>query len=214
MPKLRVMLAGLIAALVLTTAASADQPVGGALVEALRSGGYVIYFRHAATNWSQQDRLETAGDWTSCDPERMRQVSVSGRATAREIGVAIRKLGVPVSQVLSSEYCRARETAMALGLAAVRTTQEVMNLRAAAYFGGREALAERLRRKLAEPPELGTNTVIVGHGNVIRAATGVYPGEAGAGIFRPDPRSGPELIATMTPEDWKDLAERHDRPEG
>src|SRR5919106_1893334 len=44
-----------------------------ALVEALRGGGYNIYFRHAATDWSQADQVERAGDWTSCDPTEMRQ---------------------------------------------------------------------------------------------------------------------------------------------
>ena len=36
---------------------------GQALVDALRRGGYQIYFRHAATDWSQYDQVSKAGDW-------------------------------------------------------------------------------------------------------------------------------------------------------
>ena len=50
-------------------AASQETLSGKALAEALRKGGYNIYFRHAATNWTQQDRVIKAGDWEGCDPE-------------------------------------------------------------------------------------------------------------------------------------------------
>ena len=64
-----------------------------ALVQALRGGGYNIYFRHAQTDWMQDDRINVAGDWTSCDPSRMRQLSQDGRQTSKAIGVAVRLLG-------------------------------------------------------------------------------------------------------------------------
>ena len=50
-----------------------------ALMESLRKGGFYIYFRHAATDWSQNDQVSKAGDWTSCDPGKMRQLSEAGR---------------------------------------------------------------------------------------------------------------------------------------
>ena len=61
-----------------------------ALVQSLRAGGYVIYFRHAATEWSQTDRRREA-DWDSCDPAQMRQLSDAGRDTARRVGEAMRQ---------------------------------------------------------------------------------------------------------------------------
>ena len=78
---------------VATPGAPAAELEGMALVEALQEGGYNIYFRHAPTDWGQHDRVEAAGDWTSCDPAEMRQLSSEGRATARRIGEAIRALG-------------------------------------------------------------------------------------------------------------------------
>jgi hypothetical protein len=72
--------------------APAAELEGKALVEALQDGGYNVYFRHAPTDWGQHDRVEIAGDWTSCDPAEMRQLSSEGRATARRIGDAMRAL--------------------------------------------------------------------------------------------------------------------------
>jgi len=182
---------------------------GRALVAALREGGYTIYFRHAPTDWGQQDRVQTAGDWTSCDPAAMRQLSTEGRAIAVRIGEAIRTLGVPVATVLSSEYCRAWETARLLDLGPVTRTRDIMNMRAARHVGGRDAVIRRAQRVLAQPPPGGANVVVVGHGNLMRAATGAYVGEAGSGVYaaRPDSEFGVELVAGLAPDDWMRLAE-------
>jgi broad specificity phosphatase PhoE len=198
---------GLCAALAQPVAAQhADLLEGAPLAEALRAGGYVLYFRHAATDWSGTDRVRAAGEWTSCDPARMRQLSPDGRATARAIGAALRALGIPVGRVLASPYCRTVETARALALGPVETTSDLMNLRVADYFGGADAVAARTRRRLAQPPPPGTNAVLVAHGNVIRHATGEYPGEAGTVVFRPTGDGRFRVTARLAPEDWTRLA--------
>ena len=203
-----------LAAIVLAWGAPAeDLPAqdltGPALVEALRGGGYTIYFRHAATDWGQADRVREAGDWTSCDPGEMRQLSDEGRATAERIGAAIRALEIPVGRVLSSEYCRAAETARLMDLGPVETTRDIMNMRAAGFVDGREAVVRRARGVLAQTPPDGTNTVIVGHGNLMRAATGAYASEGGSGVYAPDPAAehGFELVARLSPRDWVRLSE-------
>jgi phosphohistidine phosphatase SixA len=203
-------LAGAALLVLLAWPAAAEALAGEALVEALRGGGYNIYFRHAATDWSQNDRVEEAGDWTSCDPSEMRQLSETGRATARRVGDAIRALKIPVGKVLSSEYCRAAETARLMDLGLVETTRDIMNLRAMEHVGGREAVIRRARSILSGPPSPGTNVVIVGHGNLMRAATNAYAGEGGSGIYAPRPGSneGFELVAELSAGDWTRLAER------
>jgi broad specificity phosphatase PhoE len=181
----------------LLAAGTAQAMSDAVLVEALRGGGFNIYFRHAQTEWSQEDKVARAGDWTSCDPARMRQLSEAGRATARRIGEAIRRLAIPVGKVMTSQYCRTAETAREMGIGTVETTTEIMNMRAAGFLGGREAVAELARRVLATPPAPDSNTVLVAHGNLMQAAAGAYTGEAGAGVFRPQPDGG-----------WARLAER------
>lgn len=179
---------------------------GAALVSALRGGGYNLYFRHAATDWSLDDHVSKAGDWTSCDPDKMRQLAPAGRQTAERVGEAIRALRIPVGTVLASPYCRTLQTAQLMELGPVETTTDIMNTRVATYFGGMAAIAERARNRLSIPPRAGTNTVLVAHGNVLRAATDEYTGEAGAVVFRPEGNGRYSVVARVTPQEWQQLA--------
>lgn len=197
----------------LTKHAFSQDPLSGqALVDALRRGGYIIYFRHAATDWSQDDYVTAAGEWTSCNPNRMRQLSNQGRAVARRIGEAIRRLEIPIGRVLSSEYCRTRQTAQLMDLGPVVPTRVIMNMRVAQMVGGREAVIERAQRELGRPPIPGTNTVLVAHGNLMRAASGAYTGEAGAGIFAPSGGKEFQLVKLLEPDQWQQLADQFAQP--
>ena len=203
-------LAAVILLFVSTNLASSESGAalsGAPLVRALKSGGYNIYFRHVATDWAQSDDVREAGDWISCDPSRIRQLSAEGRRTATQVGVAVRALGIPIGRVLASPYCRTLETARLMGLGEVETTTDVMNLRVADYFGGREAIARRARARLAVPPTSGTNTVVVAHGNVARLATGVYPAEGEGAVFQPLGGARFEYIGRLLPGEWVRLAE-------
>lgn len=201
--------AALVVLLALACAAPAA-PVSAeprALVRALLDGGHVIYFRHAATDWSQHDRVAGAGDWTSCDPGEMRQLSAAGRESARAVGRAMRRLGIPVAGVHSSPYCRCVETAELLDLGPVATTLDLLNARSAEYVGGREALRERARQRLGRRPPVGANTVLVAHGNVFLLAAGERPPEGGAAIVRPLGDGDFELLGTITADRWTEIAD-------
>jgi len=181
-------------------------PQGQALVDALRLGGYNIYFRHAATDWTQHDQVSKAGDWTSCNPDQIRQLSDAGRQTASAIGDALRKLKIPIGQVLASPYCRTIETARLMNIGPVEKTTDIMNMRVAQYFGGSSAIAERTRRRLSMQPQGAANTILVAHGNVLVTATGVYPQEAEAIVFQPRVNGTYEFIARISPQEWARLA--------
>ncbi|MCB1784613.1 MAG: histidine phosphatase family protein [Gammaproteobacteria bacterium] len=186
-----------------------ERPVelqGQALIGALRSGGYSLYMRHAATDWSVQDRVTGEGDWTSCDAQRMRPLSATGRATARRVGEAMRALEIPVARVVASPYCRTRETAGLLGMGEVEVSDAVINLRVARYFGGRAAVIATARQLLSTSPVAGGNTLVVAHGNVAREATPVYPDEAETVVFEADGRGGFRLVGRLKPSDWYSLA--------
>jgi phosphohistidine phosphatase SixA len=138
----------------------------------------------------------------------MRQLSPERRTIARRIGDAIRAIGLAVAKVLSSEYCRAWDTARLLDLGPVTRTRNIMNMRVVDYAGGRDAVIRRAQHVLAQSTPEGANVVIVGHGNLMRAATGAYASEAGSGIYAPRAGSEPgfELVARPTPDDWMRLA--------
>ncbi|MFQ5546096.1 MAG: histidine phosphatase family protein [Acidiferrobacterales bacterium] len=180
---------------------------GKALVQELRAGGYNVYFRHAATDWSQSDHIREAGDWTSCDPSRVRQLSNEGRRSARAVGNAMRALKIPVGRILASPYCRTVETAKLMNLGRVETTTDLVNLRVAAYFGGRDASAKRAQAQLATPPANNTNTVLVAHGNVARHATQVYPDEGEGIVFRPQGNGRFIFVGRLTPAQWVQLVD-------
>lgn len=181
---------------------------GQALVEVLQQGGYNLYFRHEATDWSQQDDVNQKDDWLSCDGSRIRQLSEEGRQSALRTGQAMRSLNIPVSEVLASPYCRAMETAKLLGLGDVKANNDVINLRVAEYFGGRENVVATAQKLLAQPPTAGSNRVIVAHGNVAQAATPVYPGEGEMVVFKPDDVGHFTFIGRIMPDEWTDLMQK------
>lgn len=174
------------------------------LLQELRAGGYNLYFRHMATEWSQSDHIREAGDWRSCDPGRVRQLSGAGRDQAVTVGEAMRQLRIPVGEVLASPYCRTVESARLMGLGEVRETIAVMNLRSADFVGGRASVIASTRALLANVPASG-NRVIVAHGNVAREATPAYPGEGEALVFEPQGEHGFRLVGRIAIEDWARL---------
>jgi phosphohistidine phosphatase SixA len=153
---------------------------GEALVEALRGGGYVIYFRHAHTDQSQPDT--DVQNLENCETQR--NLSEQGRADARAIGAAVETLGIPIGEVLASEYCRTRETAE-LMFGRVTPTRDLTSRATTATEAEHAERIEALRRLLATPPAPGTNTVLVGHGFNIGDATGISIAEGEAAIFLP-----------------------------
>ena len=75
----------------------------------LRDGGYVIYVRHAKTDKDWGDQVSPDLDLADCSTQR--QLSADGKADAKLIGEGIKAAGIPVGDVISSEYCRAFNTA-------------------------------------------------------------------------------------------------------
>jgi hypothetical protein len=81
------------------------------LVSSLKGGGYVLVFRHGATDDSQKDVYPFKFE----DMTAQRQLSEKGRNMARELGEALKKLGVPIGEVYVSQLNRAVETGRLLG---------------------------------------------------------------------------------------------------
>jgi phosphohistidine phosphatase SixA len=171
---------------------------GAALVDALRRGGYVIYFRHAATDQTQADT--DTQNLENCQTQR--NLNDQGRADARAIGQAFQALDIPVGPVWSSGYCRARDTAqLAFGRAEITSglTGFPSTLR--------EERIAALRRMLSTPPETGLNTVLVAHGFNIANTAGISIAEGEAAIFAPLGPDGFALIARVRPEEWAGLVQ-------
>jgi phosphohistidine phosphatase SixA len=180
-----------------TEAAAPSPSAAAGLVERLRQGGFILYARHAATESTQDDPSVDLSD-----PGTQRRLSDEGREQARLIGREIRRLGIPIGDVLASPYDRTRETAaLAFGADRVRDSRTLIN---EIYPGtDDEELARGLRELLRTSPGSGANTVLVSHGFNLAEATGVTAGEGDVVIF--DPRAPDPLapVAIVAPGEWR-----------
>jgi phosphohistidine phosphatase SixA len=174
---------------------------GESLADALKRGGYVIYFRHADTGPAY---LEQEVDLKRCETQR--NLNDNGREEAKLIGVQFRKIAIPIGEVRASEFCRCKETA---DLAFGRYKLEPMLTgvgRSAEAAPRREQAIAALKKMLAATPAPGTNTVLVSHGFNLWDAEGFHLGTQGeAAIYKPDGKGGYVLVARLLPHDWTAL---------
>ena len=182
--------------------ADAQDLSGGALLAALRNGGYVIYFRHADTGPATPD--PPGVDLERCETQR--NLDAKGRSEARAIGAAFQQLHIPVGRVLSSRFCRCRETAaLAFGRYELASTLTGVP-RGEQFTAAREQASGGLRELLSTPPQPGTNTVLVSHGFNLIDLEGLYLSTQGeAAIYQPLTPGGYRLVARVLPDGWMAL---------
>lgn len=187
------------------TAVSAAPLTGMALVQHLREGGYVLLMRHAHAPAEPPEKGMAAPDNRNIE----RQLDEAGRKSARAMGAAIRTLHIRVGAVLSSPAYRALETIRYAALGAAKTHAELgdggQSMMASAVSGQ----ADWLRKRVAECPKPGANTIIVTHMPNIQAAfkqDAASLGDGEALVFQPDGSGGASLVARVKIEDWPSLA--------
>jgi len=180
-------------------------------VAGLRKGGFVIFFRHAATNWRQRDT--DYGNFDNRDTQR--NLSEAGKADAATIGTAFQDLGIPVDSVFTSPMWRCRDTAdLAFGHGTVSL----------ALFGkvpqtpGHVAEADELRatyraqrvRMLSEVPPPRQNRILVGQQDpMIPVIPGLHRDELREGdalVIQPLGKGQFKVLNLVTVADWTRLA--------
>jgi len=167
------------------------------LLAELRKGGYVLYFRHAATDFSQND--ERMKSYEDCANQR--NLIDRGRAEARAVGAAIRELRIPIEPVLASPFCRTVETAQLI-FGRAEKMQEVRGGLTAPPNAERYAA---LRKILSTPGSAGTNVAVVSHGNPFYSVAGPpYLAEGEAAMIRPM-RGDFEIVGRIRVESWNGL---------
>lgn len=175
-------------------------------IKALRGGGHVIVFRHGATH---QDQADT-DPLNLSNLAKQRQLNDQGRALAREIGNALRKLQIPVGQVVTSQFNRAVETGKLLGFGEVASSADISEGGQVVTPIENNRRAAAMKKLAATAPPTGTNVVLVSHKPNIMDAFGkdwfdVREGEAS--VFKPDGSGGFKLIARVQAADWVKLAQ-------
>src|SRR5204863_4059503 len=170
----------------------------GQLLAELLRGGYILYFRHAATDFSQND--EKMKSFEDCANQR--NLIHRGRSDARIVAAAIRRLGIPVERVLASPFCRTVETAQLL-FGRAEKMQEVRGGPSAPADAERYAA---LRRILATPIPAGANLAVISHGNPFYSIAGPpYLAEGETAVTRPLGADF-QIIARIPADRWAALA--------
>ena len=174
-------------------------------INAVRQGGHVIVFRHGATH---QDQADT-DPLNPKNVAQQRHLNDAGRAKAKEIGEAFRKLKIPVGQIQSSAFNRAVETGTLMGLGEVTSTPDLAEGGLVVTPIENSRRAQALRKLAATVPPAGTNIVLITHKPNILDAFGkdwfdVREGEAS--VFQPG-GGGYKLIVRVPVDEWSKLAQ-------
>ena len=133
---------------------------------ALRSGGHVALLRHALAPGTGDPAAFRIDDCAT-----QRNLSAEGRKQAEGIGDRFRENAIDSARVVTSQWCRCRETAELLRLGPV-TDLPILN----SFFQNREGRAPQTRdlRAWLQRQDSDAVQVLVTHQVNISALTGVY----------------------------------------
>ena len=163
---------------------------GAALVSALRTGGFVLFMRHADAG---ESRPECPNE-SSLTPE--------GEAEARQVGTGIKVLGIPISSIQVSQTCRTRQTAELLRAGPLSVNSD-LNPPALRKLSADHP--QRFDFLLQEPPP-GSNILLVSH---IQGATNplhrILIDQAEIVVYQRGGEGTAVAVARIKAQAWADL---------
>jgi phosphohistidine phosphatase SixA len=145
-------------------AAKADDEAVWAL---MKIPGHIVLLRHSNAPAAPPDADKV--DFKDCTTQR--NLDEDGRSQARRIGAAFRAHGIKVNRVVSSQYCRAVETAKLAGIGPIQQLPE-LNQVYLADIGGMLEARDKGRQLIKSIPR-GQLTVVVSHVTNLQAIAGV-----------------------------------------
>lgn len=173
----------------LPTPISAEDP----WAELREETGLVLLMRHAIAPGGGDPSGFKLGD---CSTQR--NLSAEGRSQARAIGRELEERRVPIAGVLSSQWCRARDTAKLLGLGAVKQASALNSVFTSTQqiSARRQAQAERIIRGHRNKSGV---LLMVGHQANIIDLTGIAPMSGGAVIVRANKNGKITVVGQLPP---------------
>jgi phosphohistidine phosphatase SixA len=200
------MILALVLVFINVMAVAADPQSKDDVIPALQKGGYVLFLRHTATNPDQADT-----DPLNLDNIRaQRQLTDEGRNQAKALGAALRRLKIPVGNIVASKFYRARETAELLDLGAVEAVLDITEGGLVVSPSENQRRAAALRTLLWTVPPEGKNTIIVSHRPNLQDAAGKEFGDLGEGeivVFQLLGGGKFKLVARVAPSSrWTEWA--------
>ena len=176
--------------LTLPPSASASSIDRDGLFDRLRSGGFVLVMRHAA---SPQGQADAKGMSEGCQLGQGRGLSMAGKTQAKAIGALFAEENVPLLRAYTSRMCRAWDTAvLAAGSAPVVPHGSQMTTRPEAITAFKKKIAD----EFAAGPS--ANILLVSHSNIAP----LYGACVGA-----DEEELPEgIVSIVETANWETLA--------
>jgi phosphohistidine phosphatase SixA len=161
-------------------AASEHDAQAQAAWQALMRGGHTLVFRHSIDEPGNGDPhpLYRFGDCTY-----QRQLVPEGRAKAERVGRLLRERGIRIGEVLSSEWCRARDSAQLMfGRHRTWTALNVMNPQTNPHMSATRQNADVTARIAVH--QGAENLVLVTHLLNIQPLLGESPAKGDAVVVR------------------------------
>ena len=189
---------GMVFMLSTLTSYSAQASVSSETRDALLAGELVIYFRHGATTWMGIDQL----DWPR---DQQRLLSNEGIEQSELVGREFSRLDAPVGDVMASPFARCRDMAE-IAFGRVDERMELLGLLSDA--DGRPARIAFLQEQLSTPTAEQGNRIIVSHRSNIQNVAGSSLQEGEAVLIRPLGDNQFEVLETLMPEEWSEIAGR------
>ena len=169
-----------------------------AIVEELKKGGYVIYFRHGTTE-KKGEKSVSEKDMGDCEIQR--NLSAEGVEQVQAIGRSLAGQGIPMGGVYSSPYCRTMDTAVGIFGRAERSDALFFAMHVPKDRRG--PVTQQLIDMLGTEPAPGTNTGLVSHTANLREAVDIWPKPEGvAHVFQPLGNGEFSYVGMIKPDQW------------
>jgi phosphohistidine phosphatase SixA len=179
------------------------------LIQQLQKGGKIIYMRHARTKTDWADQASTELSLDDCSTQR--KLSSVGRLEATQIGNSLRNHEVPIGSIISSEYCRAIDTAqLSFGKNEINKALNFLPCEVCTESEN-ATYRKRLLPLLSQSVDKGNNLVLVGHDDPFEAVTGIYPEPMGV-LFIIEPKGSQDfnIVGAIHPHDLIKLQPNRD----
>jgi|GEM_PF-2700474 len=184
----------------------ADEAYGliDGLVRELRRGGYIIYIRHGQVQPGLTDTRGTGDWWKNCATTQ--RTNAAALPNAQAVGLALGKQRIVVSDVQTSEFCRAYDTGVFLGLSAPLRNAALNDI--TAFNSQKRTLADLaggIVAMLSTMPPLGQNRILVGHAlppTIVHTML-AFVMEGDTLIFKPEGNGRFHFVAALSPGQWQ-----------
>ena len=171
-------------------ASSGDVRGQGDAWQALRQSGHAAFMRHSDAPGGAGDPVGFRLD----DCATQRNLSDEGRAQARRTGAALARNQVTFDQVLTSPWCRCRETARLVTDKAAADFEALSNLVGRHEHRASQVAALKSYLSKLDP---GSRVLFVTHGILISALIGINPAQGEIVVVRIGAGGEPAVVGRL-----------------